>query len=106
MYDLNRNLTIRLGKQILREIVLAGLFLHKEGIIHNFINSSSVYLGNEWNVKLGNMQFSHTSESLPIKLTNQMDSFHLCYTATEVINKNETSEFSDVYRCIYWFRFN
>lgn len=83
---------------ILGGIILACLYLQKRGILHNFLNSASVYITKEWNAKIGNMEFArHTFEQAEA-LPRTHWYYHLPNMAPEVVRNDETTHLSDVYR--------
>merc|ERR1712193_262453 len=87
--------------QIIVHVLQGCVFLHGKGMLHNFINSSSVYLDAEWNARLGNLEYSCD------KFIGMLDSdrrFHHKYMSPETIHRNNVSTFSDVFSfgCVTW----
>lgn len=92
----------------MKQTIQAMSFLHSQHIIHNFLNSTSIYLICEWIVKVGNLEYASYTNSRKseeekdgITVTNMSviaEEYHLPYTAPEIIRDCDYSEYSDVYR--------
>ena len=88
---------------IVKDIANGCNFLHKNSIIHNYLNSKSIYISYNWKVKIGNFEFSSkTTGTVDVKPTFDVkSSYHISYAAPEAINQREFSYVTDIYRWVF-----
>ena len=88
---------------LVKDIANGCNFLHKNSIIHNYLNSKSIYISFNWKVKIGNFEFS-SKTTATVDVTPTFDvksSYHISYTAPEAINQREFSCMTDIYRWVF-----
>ena len=92
---------------IIKDIANGCIFLHKNNIIHNYLNSKSIYISFHWKVKIGNFEFS-SKTTATVDVTPTFDvrsSYHISYAAPEAISQREFSYVSDIYRWVFFVLF-
>lgn len=116
MYNKKRTLSLKLVKLLIEGILLAMEYLSSKNIVHNFVNSTSVYINRGYLPKLGNFEYAFSRyDGEPIKqrkYTMTANEFHFPYIAPE-LHKDETqvaNSSSDMYRytkhfCIFQLMF-
>jgi Protein tyrosine kinase. len=102
MYDLKQKLTLMQIKKIVERTFFALLFLHAKNIVHNFLNSTSLYISRDWKVKIGNFEYAHQEEKPYYKqrVSVAVEEFHFPYLAPELHSNKETipNRACDMYR--------
>uniref|UniRef100_A0A7M5UV29 Protein kinase domain-containing protein n=1 Tax=Clytia hemisphaerica TaxID=252671 RepID=A0A7M5UV29_9CNID len=107
LYDKKKSLQTKLVKMATDGILKALVYLTTKSIIHNFINSSSVYFTRGWVAKLGNFEHALLDGENPKRaMSSASEKYHFPYMAPELHLYDDSlpSSASDVYSfgCLVW----
>lgn len=108
LYHIIHNSKTRIKPSIRNDILVqsiqACLFLHGRGLVHNFINSTSIFITKDWCVKLGNMEYASSNITQTKEMFPDDRKYQLKYMAPETVSISSASMFSDVYSfgCLIW----